>query len=96
MRGIDRQDLLTPAIAAAAFAAARSSAGNQDDDIAADLRSRGDGIQRRLLDDRLSCSAMTSTLMQSPASPAELRDQGLASGTLAPALRLGGSSTFRS
>src|SRR5712671_7441313 len=71
-------------------------AGNEDDDIAADLRRRGDGIERRRFDrlvvvlgDDQHAHAITFASLRSFATSA------LASGTLVPALRLGGSATFR-
>src|SRR5712671_7296483 len=71
-------------------------AGNKDDDVAADLRCRGDGIERRrpdrlvvVLGDDEHAHAITLASLRSFATSA------LASCTLAPALRLGGSSTFK-
>src|SRR5438034_8974956 len=71
-------------------------AGNKDDDIAADLRRGSDGIERRrfdrmavMLSNDEHAHAITLASLRSFATSA------LTSGTLAPALRLGGSSTFK-
>src|SRR5260221_11996308 len=70
-------------------------AGNKDDDVAADLRCRGDGIERRRFDrlvvvlgDDQHAHAITFASLRSFATSV------LASCTLVPALRLAGSSTF--
>src|SRR5260221_2568557 len=70
-------------------------AGNKDHDVAADLRCRGDGIERRRFDrlvvvlgDDQHAHAITFASLRSFATSV------LASGTLVPAFLLVGSSTF--
>src|SRR5256885_4286738 len=101
MRRIDREDLSDARDRGARLGCrAAVRAGDEDDDIAADafcyLGRGGDGIERRRLDrlvvvlgDDEHAHAITLASLRSFAT------RVLASGTLAPALRLEGSSTFR-